>query len=105
MARSLFFHDYWNVKGEHVGSRVRNELVQIDGFVVANDFDRHGHVLELVIETEDFQQYIIANTRIGRRLYDHLFERMSVRGRITGEDSRGIPILQVEVVDNVLETP
>jgi len=69
--------------------------VVIRGFLVATERDRRGRPLEIAVETDDFQQYIVDHAGRGNELIKHLSEEVHVQGRITGTDYRGIQIIEI----------
>lgn len=71
-------------------------LVTITGFILATDFSRHGKVMEIVLETEDFQQYIVTATQKGKELFDLLYSKVTAHGFITGKDAYGNQIIKIE---------
>jgi hypothetical protein len=78
--------------------------VVLTGFILATDFNRRGKVLEVALETEDFQKYIITPNHKGKELFDLLYSKITVYGFITGEDINGDSIIKIddyEIVDRI----
>ena len=73
--------------------------VEITGSILATDVDRRGKVLEVVLETDDFQQYIIERDFRGRELYNLLYSNVVVHGSLIGEDEHGKQIIKVGSYD------
>ena len=71
-------------------------LITITGFILATDFSRHGKVMEIALETDDFRQYIVTPNQKGKELYDLLYSKVTVHGFISGEDSQGNLIIKVD---------
>jgi hypothetical protein len=71
-------------------------LITITGFILATDFSRHGKVMEIALETDDFRQYIVTPNQKGKELYDLLYSEVTVHGFISGEDSQGNLIIKVD---------
>ena len=63
--------------------------------LLGTDFGRNGKVLELAIETEEFEQYIISLNKKGKELLDLLYANVTVQGIVLGIDSEGNEIIQV----------
>jgi hypothetical protein len=72
------------------------EQITLTGYILATDFNRHGKVTEIVVETEDFQQYLVDNSPKSKKLIDYVYEEVFIKGLITGKDIQGKPILQVK---------
>ena len=70
--------------------------VNITGRIIAADFVRYDRVKEIMLETEDFQQYVIGHSRCSRQLFSLLLEEVIVAGCITGNDEYGRPIIQIQ---------
>lgn len=70
--------------------------VTLTGFILATDFNRRGKVMEIVFETEDFQQYTVTETQKGKELFDLLYSKVTVHGYITGKDAYGNQIIKIE---------
>lgn len=69
--------------------------VTITGVPLVTDYNRHGKILEIVIETEDFQQYIIYRNAVCDKLYNHISKVVTANGVIIGKNSSGNPILEL----------
>ena len=75
---------------------IRQPLIEITGSILATDVDRRGKVLEVVLETDDFRQYIIDQDPKGKELYNLLYSSVIVRGSVIGKDEHGKQILKVD---------
>ncbi len=69
---------------------------EISGFLLVSDYDRRGNIIELMIETEHFDRYIIAPDKTGRKLWAFLNQKIKLTGRVTGENLKGAKVFQVE---------
>ena len=69
--------------------------IEITGVILATDFDRHGQILEIALETDDFQKYIIHPDVKGKSLIENVLNRVVIRGVISGRNEEGNSILQV----------
>lgn len=72
------------------------ESMEINGFVLVSDYDRRGNIVELMIETDYFDKYIIAPDDMGRQLWTSLNRKMRLNGVVTGENLRGRKVFRVE---------
>ena len=72
-----------------------NKLFEITGVILATDFDRHGQILEIALETDDFQKYIIHPDIKGKSLIENILNRVFIQGVILGRNEEGNSILQV----------
>lgn len=70
--------------------------VTITGYILATDFTRRGKVLEISLETEDFQQYVITPNHKGKELFDLLYSKVTVHGVILGKDVHGNKIIKID---------
>lgn len=70
--------------------------VQVSGSIIGSDFNRHGKVIEIMIETVDYEQYIILNDERSRALFDCLFEFVTIDGKLIGENESGLRIIKVK---------
>lgn len=73
-----------------------NETVEINGFVLISDYDRRGNIVELMIETEYLDKYIITPDVISRKLLPFLNRKLRLRGIVTGENVRGKKVIRVK---------
>lgn len=69
--------------------------VVIRGFLVATERDRRGRPIEIAVETDDFQQYIIDHAGKGHELIQYLSEEVHIQGKIMGADYRGNQIIEI----------
>lgn len=76
-------------------SQAINKPIEITGVILATDFDRHGQILEIALETDDFQKYIIHPDIKGKSLIENILNRVIIQGVISGRNEEGNYILQV----------
>ena len=67
----------------------------VTGMLLGRDFTRNGKLIELALETEDFDQYIISQDHKGKELFSLLYANVTVKGKALGIDPEGNVILQV----------
>ena len=69
--------------------------MNIKGLIVPTERNRHGRPVEIGIETESFDRYIIGHGKRGRELFAHLFCEVEVSGTLIGDSTEGDPILNI----------
>lgn len=79
-----------------MASQKSTKPVNITGRIIAADFDRYDRVEEIMLETEDFQQYVIGHSQCSDQLFGLLLEEVTIAGFITGNDEYGRPIVEVQ---------
>lgn len=72
------------------------DTIKITGFILATEFSRNGKVMEIALETDDFQQYIIMANHKGKELFDLIYCNVTVRGVLTGKDAHENKIIKIE---------
>ena len=70
----------------------RNQI-KITGYVTSTDRDKRGNVVQVAIETEDFEKYIVAENKVGRKLFDFINKKVKVNGFIAGQYLNGREII------------
>ena len=66
------------------------------GCILISDANRHGQILDIILETENMQQYRIAPNEIGQDLIDHVYKDVIISGKMNPVDIDAIPIIVVE---------
>ena len=66
-----------------LGNPVRS--INLQGMIMPNDFNRNGEPIEIMLETQDFVQYRIAQNRKGRELMEHTFREVQLEGVVDNE--------------------
>ena len=81
--------------------------VKIIGEIIVSDKDKGGHVMEVVIETEDFERFVVINNKIGKSLYHHLNKKIKAKGIVIGENTFEDQMLKIssyEIINNQRKT-
>jgi hypothetical protein len=73
-----------------------DNIVVCKGCILISDTTRHGKVLDIVIETENLQQYRIVPNQMGMDLIDYVYKDVIVTGRMNIIDDYSTPIIVVE---------
>lgn len=74
----------------------KNVSTKIIGKINANDYDKGGNVVQVSIETENFEKYIIGDKNKGKELLKLIDKIVKVNGYIGGEYYDGSEILYVK---------
>ena len=74
---------------------ITRSIEEIYGTVLANERDRSGDIIQIAVEDDNFQKYLVLNSKLARQLFDFVNERLFVYGQIVDEDVNGHPILSL----------
>ena len=85
-----------NMEEKYINNNKEDHPVTLSGCILPSDISRHGKVLEVIIETEDFQQFIVTPNKKGKELFNLLYSNVSVNGLISGEDAYGKMIIIIK---------
>lgn len=69
------------------------KLREIMGNIRPNQRDKSGNVVQLFLETEDFERYIIDDSQIGDSIFEHINSRVILKGYVAGEFFDGREII------------
>ena len=72
------------------------DVVKITGFVIATEFSRNGKVMEIAVETEGFQEYIVTPNQRGKELFDYIYCNVTAYGVITGKNAQNNQIIKID---------
>jgi len=75
--------------------RMKSPQVKINGFIASKDRDQRGNLVQVSIETDKFERYIVNDDDRGRELFDFINQDIEVRGRVIGEDIDGNKIISI----------
>lgn len=70
-------------------------VIKIKGVITVSNKDKSDHVIEVAIESDDFEKYIVANNKISKSLFDLIEKKVKVRGQVTGENMFGDQIIKI----------
>ena len=79
-----------------MATQVHAKDITLSGTIIATDIDRRGKAVEIALETEDFQQYVIENNGKGGDLFEFIFDDVSITGTLIGKTVEGVPVLRVK---------
>jgi hypothetical protein len=89
--------------------QVYSRDVALSGTIIAIDIDRRGKAVEIALETEDFQQYVIESNGKGNELFDFIFDDVTITGTVMGKTAEGVALIRVKTYEirneNVKNTP
>jgi hypothetical protein len=77
----------------------KSDHLKIKGVIAPKDRDKGGNVVQVLLETKNFERYTIADNKIGRELIDLLGKEVLIQGLLSGEDIDGSDILFVQRYD------
>ena len=70
--------------------------VHITGYVTSTDRDKQGNVIQVSIETEDFEKYVVAENKAERKLLDFINKKVKVNGFIAGQYLDGREVIVIK---------
>ncbi|MFH1942197.1 MAG: hypothetical protein ABIL68_08825 [bacterium] len=73
-----------------------SERVKITGRILPTDVNRHGRPIEICIETETFDRYIVSSGQKGKELFNFVFSDVMVEGTIVSENVLGDPVIKID---------
>ena len=76
-----------------------NDPMTIKGRVIAFEKDRHEKILELAIETDDFQEYVVAHDNQWEKLIKLVSKDVIVMGIVQGYNVHGYPIINIQIIE------
>ena len=59
------------------------------GYIMSAEKDKRGNTIQVALETDNFDRFIIAENKVSRELNDFLFKKVKVKGYISGEQLNG----------------
>ncbi|MBN1783304.1 hypothetical protein JW948_19370 [bacterium] len=71
------------------------EIVDLKGVITVTDSDRKGKPLEIGIETDDFQTFVITCRKRGTELFDHIARKVTLHCRLEGKNYYGNPLISI----------
>ncbi|MDZ7263613.1 MAG: hypothetical protein ONB16_03450 [candidate division KSB1 bacterium] len=69
--------------------------IKIAGVVAPKERDKRGNLIQVSIDTDRFERYIIADDAMGQELFDYLNADVEIEGRVVGEDIDGYKVISV----------
>jgi len=71
------------------------EIVRLKGTIIVTESDRRGKPLEIGIETDDFQTYIVTCRKLGKELFNHIAQKVTLDCQLEGQSYFGNPMISV----------
>jgi hypothetical protein len=71
-------------------------MLTITGSVIGTDFNRRGEVMEVAIEENNFNKYIVLRDIKGSELFEKMFSLVTVNCYIIGNDINNNPVIRIE---------
>lgn len=69
--------------------------MKIAGVIAARERDKRGNLIQVSIDTDRFERYIIADDAKGRELLNYLNNDVEIEGKVIGEDIDGYKLISV----------
>lgn len=66
------------------------------GYVIINEKDRRGNIVQIALETEDFQKFIVGDNIAARKLLNLINSKICVEGYIAEKSYDGQEIIFVK---------
>jgi hypothetical protein len=68
---------------------------EIHGTILATEKDRSGDIIQVAVEDDNLQKYLVLNSYLGKKLFRFVNERMVVFGEVVDDDFKGCPIINL----------
>lgn len=69
--------------------------ITLKGMITVTESDRKNKPLEIALETDDFQSYVITCKERGKELFDHISENATLHCELEGKNYYGHPLITV----------
>lgn len=69
--------------------------IKIAGVIAPRERDKRGNPIQVSIDTDRFERYIIADDAKGQELLNYLNADVEIEGRVIGEDIDGYKLVSV----------
>lgn len=76
------------------------EIITLKGVITVTESDRKNKPLEIAVETDDFQTYVITCKKQGKELFNHISEKVTLQCQMEGKNYYGhrmITILEYSI--------
>jgi hypothetical protein len=74
---------------------MKRNVKEIHGTILATERDRSGDIIQVAVEDDNFQKFLILNSYLCKKLFRFVNERMIIYGEIVDEDIKGYPIISL----------
>lgn len=74
---------------------MKQTAMEIHGTIIAMERDRAGDVIQVAIEDDNMQRYLILGSDQSSRLFPFVNQRIVVHASIVEEDLKGRPIVRL----------
>lgn len=71
------------------------EMITLKGIITATESDRKNKPLEIALETDDFQSYVITCKKRGKELFNHISKIATLQCQMEGKNYYGNPLITV----------
>ncbi len=74
---------------------MENKLIKINGTILVTDRDRAGDIIQIAIEDDNLQRYLILNSKLSKKLYQLVNKRITAYAEVVDEYLNGKPIIRL----------
>jgi hypothetical protein len=71
------------------------KIITLNGVITMTESDRKNKPLEIAIETDDFQTYVITCKNKGKELFNYISEKATLQCELEGKNYYGHPIITI----------
>ena len=71
------------------------EIIRLKGTIIITEYDRRGNPLEIGMETDDFQTYIVTCKERGNELFKYIAKKVILDCYLEGKSYFGSPLISV----------
>ncbi|MBN1561650.1 hypothetical protein JW998_15470 [candidate division KSB1 bacterium] len=79
------------------------DSIEIRGVVIPAQWDRRGNILQVAIQTDSFEKYLIEGEQ-DAEVMRRVDQIVHIRGTVIGEDVVGHKIIDVQWIENLAPT-
>lgn len=79
------------------------DSIEIRGIVIPAQWDRRGNIIQVAIQTDSFERYLIDGEQ-DAEVMKRIDQAVHIRGKVIGEDVVGHKIITVQRIENLTPT-
>lgn len=77
------------------------KVLELDGIVIPTQWDRRGAVIQVAIQTTNFEKYLISDNKT-LNLLNMIDQHIHIRGVVVGEDVKGFQIIEIDGINDLM---
>ena len=81
----------------------RSKNVEFHGVVIPTQWDRHGNILQIAIQSDSFEKYLV-DGEYSEELVRNIDQNIRISGTIIGEDLAGHKIISIHKINEWTST-